>query len=249
MESERGVNKRLREDTEGDYEIISDNMKYDEECGGKSQDPLDWVDVQTSEYVLRSRTIHEQFIQNLPTYDFFAEDFIFSLSRNQQLSKDEMNELYDVYGVSKSERVGRKGYSLSVSFRIDKHVKKCVLLFVREIENHQFNVIQAEAENRTEINWSRLATASGAAFGASFLCALINPVVGGFTFATSGLALAGKYVRDSKQHHQYQNLVIGYMIRELEKESILVFQDGHCFLREGGQQFSINTLNHYGGVE
>lgn len=190
------------------------------------------------------RHLHEQFLDNLPMFDFFAENFYFSLSRNEQLTNSEVHELYELYEVSRCDRVGDRGYTLTVASQEDEIIKKCSLLFIRETENHRYNLLLCEAQNKTGVNWSRFAAASGAAMGTSFIVSLFNPIVGGISFATSGIALVGKYLNDSTQHHQYQNLVIGYMISELEKNNVLVFRDSQCFLREGGQLICITTLDY-----
>lgn len=248
------MNQGIKNNFEGEYEMIND---FDEEFGEKKQfgennsqsSSKDWEEIQTSDYVFKSRTLHEQFIQNLPRYDVFAENFQFTVSKNQQLTNEEINELYDAYGIMKTERVGRRGgYSLAVAFQSEKKVKKCALLFVRQAENGLFNVIRADAENSTEVNWSRLIALSGAVLGASFIGMLVGPGLGSFTLATSSLALAGKYMGDFKQHQEYQNLVVGYMIRELEKTNYIVFRDTECFLREGTELISVNVLDYYGGI-
>lgn len=196
-------------------------------------------------YVLEHRKQqYLKFIQNLPFYDFFTENLHFTLSKNQKLTKSEMNELYDIYEIPKSKRSLGKGtgYSLQVITRKVKNMKKCIFLFVRESsDDHLYNVIQAESDNSSEINWSHVAIGSVLGLGGAAIFFSVNSLAGGLTMAVTSLALIGKYFYESR-YHDGQDIVIGYMITELEKANIITIRDSQCFLRDGGQLIALSSL-------
>lgn len=193
-------------------------------------------------YVLEHRKQqYLKFMQNLPFYDFMTENLHFSLSKNQKLTKSEMNELCDMYEVPKSKRITNKGYSLMVVTRKVKNIQKCIFLFIRETDDHLFNVIQAETDHNSNINWSHLAISCVLGLGGSAALFSVSAVAGGVTMATTTLALAAKYFHDSR-YHEGRDMVVGYMITELESANIIVIRDSQCFLRDGGQLIALSSL-------
>jgi hypothetical protein len=189
------------------------------------------------------RTRYGRFIANLPPLDFYSEDMKLNYTRNQDLTESELYQVCDEYGISKSKRRRDKGYSLNVIYQMKGRVKKCIIFFYRQNENLKYNILLAEAEQFSELNWCRVTTIGGTALGVSILLmATVNVAAGGATLATSGLAVAGKLMYDSK-YHGAQDLVLGYMITELEVLGVIAFRDSQCFLRENGQLIAISMTD------
>jgi hypothetical protein len=210
-----------------DYELVS----YDDAEIGSGE---------ITAWELKSRC--EKFIENPPLMDFFSEDLKFNYTRNQDLTETELDEICDGYKIPRTKRRKEKEYSLSVIYQKGT-VQKCVLLFYRQTESETYNILLSEAERFCQLDRSKVAAAGCTAIGASlFMFSYSNPIVASMTLAASSLAVAGKLISDSK-YHAFEDLVLGYMIRELERMGVIVFRDAQCFLHEGGQLIAITSTD------
>jgi hypothetical protein len=188
------------------------------------------------------KSCYQKFIENPPMLDFFNESFRFDYTRNQDLNESELDEICDEYGIAKSKKRQAKGYSLNVIYlpgALETSNKKCIIFFYRQTESLKYNILLAEAEQSCELSRSKFAVAGGTALGATlFMCSLFNPLVAAMTLTTSSLAVAHTYYQS--KDYGFQDVVLGYMIHQLEAGGVLLFRDSQCFLREGGQLIAIS---------
>jgi hypothetical protein len=185
---------------------------------------------------------YDTFLANLSRLDLYSEHFKFDFSKNFGLTKQEFNEICDLYSIPKAKRFGSQGYSVSVVFQQDGFVKKSILFFIRQ-SNNKYNVLIAEATQVSGLSWTRAGTAGIGTIAVSLILGFcVNPFLGWSAFTLCSLTVAGKGVYDYK-HHQFTDVVVGYMISELQKSGALVFRDSHCYIRDEGQLVRISDLS------
>lgn len=185
----------------------------------------------------------EKYLQSLnkvSLLNFCQDHFQCDYSHQSGLSKAEFHELCDLFGISKAKRIGPKGSSITVQCKTNGFVKKNILFYFRD-ENEKYTVLVAEAEQNSGTNWKSLGLTTGAAGVASLLIlAAINPIAGAVTFLASGVAIGGKYCYDNN-NHEFQDLVLGHLITELEKKGDIEIKDGCCYLKCGDQRHAITN--------
>jgi hypothetical protein len=192
-----------------------------------------------------TRERYLQMIGQVSSLDFHVDQFKFTYSRNQDLTKEEFIELCDLNDIPKNKRIGGKGFTITLHCKQDGYVEKRIFFFTRD-ENNLYNVLCAEASQVSGPNWTALTIAGGVVAGVSFvilLCFTAPLAIAGATaVGTSGVFVGGKYLYD-KEQHQFEDAVLGHMIHELEKERVIEFQDSKCYLRSGHRLIAMSDLS------
>lgn len=183
---------------------------------------------------------YTNYLKSLSSMSLYSEDFQFSYTKNEGLTKEEFQELCDLYDIPKGRRTGRTGYSVLVGLQQNGSVKKSVIFFARD-ESNNYNAIIAEAKQVRGLNISRVSAGVGIAVGVSAIVLLtVNPAAAGITFLCSSLAIAGKGVYDANSH-QFEDVVLGFMMTELARLDYLVFENTTCYLKVGGEMVEIGN--------